>query len=143
MSLFKKFVNKFTSKSDSPEVEISEPAPIEVFETKPVATFEIKELPKDDLWSQPIVREIKDSDWDELAAELLQSDLGRELTNELISAGKKSKDKPLAAIKEKLESAMSKKDRATKSGVILIVGVNGTGKTTSAAKLANKLPHLS
>jgi fused signal recognition particle receptor len=35
---------------------------------------------------------------------------------------------------------MSTKDRATKSGVILIVGVNGTGKTTSAAKLANKLP---
>ena len=140
MSLFKKFVNKFTSKSDTPEAEKSEPASIEVVETKPVATFEIKELPKDDLWSQPIVREIKDSDWDELATELLQSDLGRELTNELIAAGKKSKDKPLAAIKEKLESAMSKKDRVTKSGVILIVGVNGTGKTTSAAKLANKLP---
>jgi fused signal recognition particle receptor len=140
MSLFKKFVNKFTSKSDTTEVEKSEPKPIEVIEPKPVATFEIKELPKDDLWSQPIVREIKDSDWDELATELLQSDLGRELTNELIAAGKKSKDKPLAAIKEKLESAMSKKDRATKSGVILIVGVNGTGKTTSAAKLANKLP---
>jgi fused signal recognition particle receptor len=146
MSLFKKFVNKFTSKSDTTEIEKSEPTPnevaevVEVVEPKSVATFEIKELPKDDLWSQPIIREIKDSDWDELATELLQSDLGRELTNELIAAGKKSKDKPLAAIKEKLESAMSKKDRATKSGVILIVGVNGTGKTTSAAKLANKLP---
>jgi fused signal recognition particle receptor len=146
MSLFKKFVNKFTSKSDTSEIEKSEPTPnevaevVEVVEPKSVATFEIKELPKDDLWSQPIIREIKDSDWDELATELLQSDLGRELTNELIAAGKKSKDKPLAAIKEKLQSAMSKKDRATKSGVILIVGVNGTGKTTSAAKLANKLP---
>jgi fused signal recognition particle receptor len=146
MSLFKKFVNKFTSKSDTSEIEKSEPTPnevaevVEVVEPKSVATFEIKELPKDDLWSQPIIREIKDSDWDELATELLQSDLGRELTNELIAAGKKSKDKPLAAIKEKLESAMSKKDRVTKSGVILIVGVNGTGKTTSAAKLANKLP---
>jgi fused signal recognition particle receptor len=146
MSLFKKFVNKFTSKSDTSEIEKSEPTPnevaevVEVAEPKSVATFEIKELPKDDLWSQPIIREIKDSDWDELATELLQSDLGRELTNELIAAGKKSKDKPLAAIKEKLESAMSKKVRVTKSGVILIVGVNGTGKTTSAAKLANKLP---
>lgn len=149
MSLFKKFVNKFTSKSDTPEVEKSEQTSLEatevvevspIIESKPVATFEIKELPKDDIWSQPIVREIKDSDWDELATELLQSDLGRELTHELIAAGKKSKDKPLAAIKEKLESAMSKKDRATKPGVILIVGVNGTGKTASAAKLANKLP---
>ena len=135
MSLFKKFVNKFTSKSEAPEVlEL----PIQE-QPKVVEVVEIKELPKDDIWSQPIVREIKESDWDELASELLQSDLGRELTNELVAAGKKSKDKPLAAIKEKLESAMSKKDRATKSGVILIVGVNGTGKTTSAAKLANKL----
>ena len=136
MSLFKKFVNKFTSKSETPEVTESP----EQVQSKVVEVVEIKELPKDDIWSQPIVREIKDSDWDELATELLQSDLGRELTNELVAAGKKSKDKPLAAIKEKLESAMSKKDRTTKSGVILIVGVNGTGKTTSAAKLANKLP---
>jgi len=127
MSLFKKFVNKFTGKNE-------EEAPAVIQE------IEIRELPKDDLWSQPIVREIKDSDWEELAAELIQSDLGRELTNELVAAGKRSKEKPLEAIKEKLESSLSKKDRQTKPGVILIVGVNGTGKTTSAAKLANKLP---
>ena len=124
MSLFKKFAEKFTKKTEDAEAEV----------------IEVKELPKDDIWAQPIVREIKDSDWDELSAELLQSDLGRELTNELITAGKRSKEKPLQAIKEKLEAAMSKKERSTNSGVILIVGVNGTGKTTSAAKLANKLP---
>ena len=124
MSLFKKFAEKFTKRTEAAEAEV----------------IEVKELPKDDIWAQPIVREIKDSDWDELSAELLQSDLGRELTNELITAGKRSKEKPLQAIKEKLEAAMSKKERSTNSGVILIVGVNGTGKTTSAAKLANKLP---
>ena len=124
MSLFKKFAEKFTKKTEAAVAEV----------------IEVKELPKDDFWAQPIVREIKDSDWDDLSTELLQSDLGRELTNELITAGKRSKEKPLQAIKEKLEAAMSKKDRSTKSGVILIVGVNGTGKTTSAAKLANKLP---
>ena len=142
MSLFKKFVNKFTSKPEvqTVEVEQEELEQNTVEQVATVQTFEIKELPKDDIWSQPILREIKDSDWDELQTELLQSDLGRELTSELIAAGKKSKEKPLAAIKEKLESSMSKKDRATKAGVILIVGVNGTGKTTSAAKLANKLP---
>lgn len=86
--------------------------------------------------------EVKNSDWEELTTELLQSDLGRELTNDLIAAGKRSKEEPMNAIKEKLESVMSKKDRATKSGVILVVGVNGTGKTTSAAKLANKLSGL-
>lgn len=86
--------------------------------------------------------EVKNSDWEELTTELLQSDLGRELTDELIAAGKRSKEEPMNAIKEKLESVMSKKDRTTKSGVILVVGVNGTGKTTSAAKLANKLSGL-
>ena len=142
MSLFRKFVNKFTSipEVQTVEVEQEELEQNTVEQVATVQTFEIKELPKDDIWSQPILREIKDSDWDELQTELLQSDLGRELTSELIAAGKKSKEKPLAAIKEKLESSMSKKDRATKAGVILIVGVNGTGKTTSAAKLANKLP---
>lgn len=107
MSLFRKFAEKFTKKTDAPVADAIE---------------------------------IKDADWDELASDLLQSDLGRELTNELIAAGKRSKERPFQAIKEKLESSMSKKDRSTKSGVILIVGVNGTGKTTSAAKLANKLP---
>jgi len=124
MSLFKKFAEKFTKKTEAAQAEV----------------IEVKELPKDDIWAQPIVREIKDSDWEELSTELLQSDLGRELTTELIAAGKRSKEQPLQAIKEKIEAAMSKKERSTKSGVILIVGVNGTGKTTSAAKLANKLP---
>ncbi len=108
MSLFKKFVDKFTNKSETA-------API-------------KEI------------EIKESDWDELTTDLIQSDLGRELTNELVAAGKRSKEKPFQAIKSKLEETLSKKSRETNSGIILVVGVNGTGKTTSVAKLANKLP---
>ena len=108
MSLFKKFVDKFTNKSENA-------API-------------KEI------------EIKESDWDELTTDLIQSDLGRELTNELVAAGKRSKEKPFQAIKSKLEETLSKKSRETNSGIILVVGVNGTGKTTSVAKLANKLP---
>jgi fused signal recognition particle receptor len=125
MSLFKKFVDKFTNKSET---------------AAPIQEIEIKELPKDDIWSKPISLEIKDSDWDELASDLIQSDLGRELTSELIEAGKRSKEKPLQAIKVKLEEALSKKSRETKAGVILVVGVNGTGKTTSVAKLAKQLP---
>lgn len=84
--------------------------------------------------------EVKDADWQELTTELLQSDLGRELTEELVSVAKKSKEAPIEALTTKLGETLSKKDRATKSGVILIVGVNGTGKTTSAAKLAHSLP---
>ena len=95
MSLFKKFVQKFTGKSEEPTNEITSEAftPELINEAKPVEIFVPKELPKDDIWTQPIIREIQDSDWDELSNELLQSDLGRELTNQLIEAGKKSKDK--------------------------------------------------
>lgn len=83
---------------------------------------------------------VKDADWEELKQELLSSDLGRELTNDLIAAGKKSKADPTEAITNKLIELLSDKDRSTKPGVILVVGVNGTGKTTSVAKLAKKLP---
>lgn len=82
----------------------------------------------------------QDVDWQELELELIQSDLGRELSEELIAAGKKSRATPYEALTEKLEACLSKKSRDTKTGVILIVGVNGTGKTTSAAKLAHALP---
>ena len=86
------------------------------------------------------VSEAKDADWQDLHEELLKSDLGRELTDSIISSARKSKLAPIDALNQSLTDVMSKKDRATKSGVILIVGVNGTGKTTSAAKLANALP---
>ena len=84
--------------------------------------------------------EIRDADWEELSSELLQSDLGRELSEDLIASAKKSKDAPVDALTNSLTEALSKKERTTKSGIILIVGVNGTGKTTSAAKLAKALP---
>ena len=83
---------------------------------------------------------VKDSDWDELNQELIQSDLGRELTEQIIAAGKRSKESPMESLTSMLLESLSKRERTTKSGIILIVGVNGTGKTTSAAKLANKLP---
>ena len=84
--------------------------------------------------------QIADSDWTELEKSLLESDLGRELTSEIIGEAKKIKDQPEMALISILDSHLSTKPRDTKSGVILIVGVNGTGKTTSAAKLANALP---
>lgn len=83
---------------------------------------------------------VLDSDWDELEKSLLESDLGRELTSEIISAAKKVKENPEQALISQLNSYLSKKSREIKPGIILIVGVNGTGKTTSAAKLAKALP---
>jgi fused signal recognition particle receptor len=83
-------------------------------------------------------------DWAEIESELLTSDLGPTLVGEILEAAKKIRgDDAESAIKEILKSKLSSKDRNLATGadlqVILIVGVNGTGKTTSVAKLANKL----
>ena len=83
-------------------------------------------------------------DWAEIERELLASDLGPTLVAEIMEAAKKIRgDDAEGAIKEILASKLSKKDRHLSSGdglqVVLVVGVNGTGKTTSVAKLADKL----
>jgi len=83
-------------------------------------------------------------DWAEIEVELLASDLGPSLVSELLAAAKKMRgDDAEAAVKEILSSKLSAKPRALRSdlstNVIMVVGVNGTGKTTSVAKLATLL----
>ena len=83
-------------------------------------------------------------DWSEIEVELLASDLGPTLVSELLSAAKNMRgDDAEAAVKEILTSKLSSKPRSLRSdlstNVIMVVGVNGTGKTTSVAKLATLL----
>ena len=83
-------------------------------------------------------------DWNEIEVELLASDLGPVLVTELVVAAKKMRgDDAEAAIKEILSSKLSTKSRTLSrdlaTNVIMVVGVNGTGKTTSVAKLATLL----
>lgn len=83
-------------------------------------------------------------DWSEIETELLSSDLGPSLVTELLEAAKKMRgDDAEGAIKEILRSKFSQKSRALAEGsslqIVVIVGVNGTGKTTSVAKLATHL----
>jgi len=83
-------------------------------------------------------------DWSEIEVELLASDLGPTLVEELLTAAKKMRgDDAEAAITEILKSKLSSKNRSLASNlatnVIMVVGVNGTGKTTSVAKLATLL----
>ncbi len=83
-------------------------------------------------------------DWREIEVELLAADLGPALVTELIDSAKKIRgEDPETVIKEILISKLSKKSRTLvdngKTNAILVVGVNGTGKTTSVAKLAAAL----
>lgn len=83
-------------------------------------------------------------DWEELSAELLAADLGPVLTENVITEAKKIKgDDAEAALREILASHLSQSQRelalSEPPTVILVVGVNGVGKTTSVAKLANYL----
>jgi fused signal recognition particle receptor len=83
-------------------------------------------------------------DWNELSSELLAADLGPILTEKLLSEAKKIKgDDAEGSLREILISHLSKKERnlasPAKPAVILVVGVNGVGKTTSVAKLAHYL----
>ena len=81
---------------------------------------------------------------DEFRAALIASDIGPKFTDELIDlVGKKSGDELAQALHAQINSSLSDSSReiALNAGdltTILIVGVNGTGKTTSAAKLAHR-----
>lgn len=85
-------------------------------------------------------------DWDELEANLIAADLGGKLStgivNELFDLGRKVSAQDVVDITRKRLSKILPYDcpppsprEDGKPFVILIVGVNGTGKTTSTAKL--------
>lgn len=82
------------------------------------------------------------ADWSELEQELLSSDLGPKLTKEFLEAARKVKSENAEdALIEILSSNLSKISHepviGTGTTTIMVVGVNGTGKTTSVAKLAS------
>ena len=94
---------------------------------------------------------IEDSTWDELEELLISADVGVDTTGKLLGRVKKRvKDEKLsegtqvrAALKQEMTVMLEvaskpagNDDAATR--VILLVGVNGTGKTTSIAKLASE-----
>ncbi len=80
-------------------------------------------------------------DWKEIEEALIASDLGAKSAAEIIEIAKKSKvDQIDESVMTSLQSWLSKNDReiafnADRPTTVMIVGVNGTGKTTSTAKL--------
>lgn len=85
------------------------------------------------------------ADWAELEAELLASDIGPTLTRELLEAARRVKSGDAQeALVHTLTSHLTQKSRLPiinhgGLSVVMVVGVNGTGKTTSVAKLAERI----
>jgi fused signal recognition particle receptor len=88
---------------------------------------------------------VSSDEWDQIRSTLIASDLGAKLVDEVIEKVKSAKpDDAVLAITTHVKSWLSNKSRelfidSDRLNTVLIIGVNGTGKTTSTAKLANKL----
>src|SRR2546428_703724 len=93
----------------------------------------------------------KPIDWDELEESLIRADLGVAMTTRILKELQDREAWSLLGIndvikvaREEIAKILPEKSAPIrpgdgKPGVILIVGVNGTGKTTSTAKLAHYL----
>lgn len=98
--------------------------------------------------------DIDDDTWDDIEALLIQADVGVDTTAKVIEdlktrikrEGITRTEQLNSALKESLRSLLTTPPPMNISGrplsIILIVGVNGSGKTTSIAKLANRLNNL-
>jgi fused signal recognition particle receptor len=88
---------------------------------------------------------VSSDEWNQIRSTLIASDLGVKLVDEVIEKVKSAKpDDAVLAITTHVKSWLSNKSRelfidSDRLNTVLIVGVNGTGKTTSTAKLANRL----
>jgi fused signal recognition particle receptor len=93
--------------------------------------------------------EITDETWDDLEALLLQADLGIETTASILDSLKRltrtegliRANELSSALKQELRSRLAappELDFTNKPTVVLVVGVNGSGKTTTIAKLASR-----
>ena len=93
--------------------------------------------------------EINNDTWDDLEALLLQADLGLETTVSVLDSLKRitrtegliRANELLATLRQELRARLITPPALTlnhKPSVILVVGVNGSGKTTTIAKLASR-----
>ena len=88
-------------------------------------------------------------DWDELEESLIRADLGVSMTTRILTTLQAREEKMTAEsvvavaheeiLKVLPRDTVTLRPLASKTKVILVVGVNGTGKTTSTAKLAHFL----
>lgn len=93
--------------------------------------------------------EINDETWDDLEALLIQADLGIETTSSILESLKRltrtegfiRAEELYSALKQELRSRLITPPDLTfsaKPTILMVVGVNGSGKTTTIAKLSSR-----
>jgi len=92
--------------------------------------------------------EIAPADWDEVEEALIAGDVGASLASRIVERARARRDAPTAeaAVRAELAALLAPRDpdwdlRPAVEGhptIILVVGVNGTGKTTTIGKLARR-----
>jgi len=86
---------------------------------------------------------VTNEQWDDIRSNLISADLGVKLVDQVIAEAKMAKPEDAKqSITDVIQQWLSNKERtisknSDRVSTILVVGVNGTGKTTSTAKLAN------
>jgi len=86
---------------------------------------------------------VTNEQWDDIRSNLISADLGVKLVDQVIAEAKMAKPEDAKqSITDVIQQWLSNKERtlaknSDRISTILVVGVNGTGKTTSTAKLAN------
>ena len=85
--------------------------------------------------------EMSEADFLEIEDALILADCGADLAQRLVARARKQRRQPLAELRSAMLELLAAEDRAMRrpaSGpfVLLVVGVNGTGKTTTIGKLA-------
>jgi fused signal recognition particle receptor len=87
-----------------------------------------------------------DADWDEIEEILITGDVGAALSMSIVERARRRRDVTVeAAVRAELESILAERDGGHwepspaaegAPAIVLVVGVNGTGKTTTIGKLA-------
>ena len=86
---------------------------------------------------------VTNEQWDDIRSNLISADLGVKLVDQVIAEAKMAKPEDAKqSITDVIQQWLSNKERtlaknSDRISTILVVGVNGTGKTTSTAKLAS------
>jgi fused signal recognition particle receptor len=109
-------------------------------------TREVFNTPVSELFAR---RKVDESLYEELETALLRADCGVPATQELMASLRKQNLEDAESLKQALKDAIAQllaplerrlEARAAKPFVIMVAGVNGSGKTTSIGKLAKWLP---